>query len=74
MVYPLPEKLIKDFAQKVDKIYVIEELEPFIENHVRKIGIPAVGKVQFPIIGEITSQLIKEVVLGENGAKLDEGI
>ena len=39
MVYPLPEKLIRDFAAKVKKLYVVEELDPFIEEQMRAMGI-----------------------------------
>jgi indolepyruvate ferredoxin oxidoreductase alpha subunit len=47
MVYPLPEKLIKDFAQGKDEIYVIEELDPIIENHCKQLGIQVHGKDTF---------------------------
>lgn len=47
MVYPLPEKLICDFAAKVDKLYVIEELDDFIEAHCRKLGLKPIGKEIF---------------------------
>ena len=43
-VYPLPEKLIKDFASSVEKVYVIEELDPIIETHCKNIGVEVVGK------------------------------
>ena len=49
MVNPLPEKLIKDFAAKVEKLYIIEELDPIIENHVRKLGISCIGKELFTL-------------------------
>ncbi len=65
MVFPLPEKLIRDFAANVEKLYVIEELDPFIENHVKRLGIPVEGKSLMPIMGEITASLIREKILGE---------
>jgi len=65
MVYPLPEKLIRDFAEKVDKLYVIEELEPFIENQLKKMGISVTGKEIFPVIGELSAQIISEKILGK---------
>jgi len=65
MVYPLPEKLIRDFAEKVDKLYVIEELEPFIENQIKKMGISVTGKEIFPVIGELSAQIISEKILGK---------
>jgi indolepyruvate ferredoxin oxidoreductase alpha subunit len=64
MIYPLPEKLIAEFAKEVDTLYIIEELEPFIENQVRKMGIKAVGKDLLPVVGELSAQIIRERVLG----------
>lgn len=60
MVYPLPEKLILDFAAKVDKVVVLEELDPFIENHVRRLGVKVSGKDVFPICGEFSQNLVRE--------------
>lgn len=54
MPNPLPVKLIKDFAAKVKKLYVIEELDPIIENHVRALGLEVVGKELFSILGEFS--------------------
>ncbi len=64
MVYPLPKKLIKDFAAKCDKVYVIEELDPFIENFCRQIGVDVIGKDVFTLLGEYTPAMIKKQVLG----------
>ncbi len=64
MVYPLPEKLIRDFAARVDKLYVIEELDPVLETHIKALGIEVEGKSIMPIIGEITAQMIREKILG----------
>lgn len=58
MPYPLPVKLIKDFASKVKTLYVIEELDPFIENHVKSLGIECVGKEKFSILGEFSQSTI----------------
>ncbi len=60
MVYPLPEKLILDFAAKVDKVAVLEELDPFIENHVRRLGVKVSGKDVFPVCGEFSQNLVRE--------------
>ena len=68
-VYPLPEKLIKDFAAKCDKVFVIEELDPFIEEHCREIGIDVIGKEAFTLLGEYTPSMIKKAVLGEGSAE-----
>ncbi len=58
MPNPLPDKLIRDFAGKVKRLYVIEELDPVIENHVRSLGIAVVGKEKFSPIGEFSQQTI----------------
>ena len=60
MINPLPEKLIKDFAQKVDKVIVLEELEPIIENHCKQLGIKVAGKDTFPICGEFSQNLVRK--------------
>ncbi len=65
LINPLPEKLIKDFAAQVKKLYVIEELDDVIETHCRKIGLSPVGKELFTFIGEYSQSLIKEKLLGE---------
>ena len=65
MVYPLPTTKIIEFAKNHDVIYVIEELDPFIEEHVRTLGITNVkGKNEFTLLGEYTPAMIKKVVLG----------
>ena len=77
MVYPLPEKKIKDFCAKYDKVYVIEELDPIIENHCKAIGASVTGKEVFTLLGEYTPSMIKEAVLGEKTADVltvDEAI
>ena len=72
MVYPLPEKLIKEFASQVETLYVIEELEPFIENQCRIMGLKVTGKDKLPVIGEYSAGLIKEKLLGETIEKLND--
>ena len=58
MPNPLPVETIKDFASKVKKLYVIEELDPIIENHVKSLGIEVVGKELFSILGEFSQKTI----------------
>lgn len=60
MINPLPEKLIKDFAQKVDKVIVLEELDPIIENHCKQLGIKVACKDTFPICGEFSQNLVRK--------------
>ena len=66
MVYPLPKKLIEEFAKKVDKLYIFEELEPVIEEQVKAWGIECIGKEIFTRQGEYSANLLREKVLGQN--------
>lgn len=68
MVWPLPEKLIRDFAAKVDKLYVVEELDPFIEEHCKALGLDVIGKEVFTLLGEYTPAMIAKEILGEDPA------
>ncbi len=77
MVCPLPEKLIRDFASKVDKLYVVEELDPIIETHCKALGINVTGKDVFTLLGEYTPAMIKKAILGEDAPEsvsIDEEI
>ena len=66
LVNPLPGKLIEEFAAKVDRLYIFEELEPVIEEQVKAWGIAkAVGKEIFTIQGEYSANLLRERVLGQ---------
>ncbi len=66
MVYPLPVKKIKEFAKNYETVYVIEELDPVIEDHCKSIGVTNVkGKEIFTLLGEYTPNMIKKAVLGE---------
>lgn len=64
MVYPIPDRLISEFAGKVKKLYVIEELEPFFEDQIKKLGIKVTGKELLPVTGEYSAQLLKEKIFG----------
>ena len=77
MVYPLPVELIKNFAKGLDKLYVIEELDPFIEEHCKVNGIDVIGKEVFTMLGEYTPSMIKKAVLNIDPVEcptLDENI
>jgi len=76
MIWPLPEQKIKDFAASVEKLVVVEELESFIENHCRQLGLECVGKDTFSCIGEFSQNLVAEKlgVNTESGTKLDAAI
>ena len=67
MVNPLPEKLIADFAAEVDTLYVVEELEPFLEEQIKALGIKVIGKDRLPVTGELNSSILREKLLGEGG-------
>lgn len=60
MVYPLPERLIRDFAGRVKRVVVLEELDPFIEEHVRLLGIPVIGRDVFPGISEFSQGRVRK--------------
>lgn len=69
-VYPLPEKLIKDFCNECETVYVLEELDDYIETHCRKIGVQVKGKSEFTLLGEYSQGLIRKVILGEETSSL----
>ncbi len=66
VVNPLPKQMIIDFAKKVDKLIIVEELDPIIEEQVKSWGIPCVGKEIFTVQGEYSANLLKKSVLGMN--------
>jgi indolepyruvate ferredoxin oxidoreductase alpha subunit len=66
MVYPLPEELIRTFADKVDTLYIVEELEPVIEEQVKAWGITCTGKELFTRQGEYSANLLKKTILKQN--------
>lgn len=63
---PMPDKKIKEFANKVKKIYVIEENDKFIEDQVKSMGIDVIGKDIFPYTGEMTPDVIRKAIFNEN--------
>ena len=65
MVNPLPKKLIQEFAEKVDTLYIIEELDPVIELQVKAMGIQCTGKEIFTVQGEYSANMIRKAILGE---------
>jgi indolepyruvate ferredoxin oxidoreductase alpha subunit len=73
MVYPLPEKLIREFAANVEKLYVVEELEPFFENQIKAMGIAVIGKELFTVQGEYSVNMVRECIGGEKAEVMDPG-
>ena len=65
MVYPFPEKLIKEFADEVEEVFVVEELDPFIELHVKALGVQCRGKEIIPSFGELNSNIVRRALTGE---------
>ena len=65
MTNPLPVDLIKDFAAKVDKLAVVEELDPIIEDHCRKLGLEVQGKDVLPMVDEFSQNLVAAALGGE---------
>ncbi len=76
MIWPLPEKKIVDFARSVETLVVVEELDGFIETHVRELGLSCKGKEAFPLLGEFSQNLIAEKLGMEKheGKALDEAL
>ncbi|MBO4926172.1 MAG: indolepyruvate ferredoxin oxidoreductase subunit alpha [Clostridia bacterium] len=60
MIWPLPEKKIRDFAAQVQRLIVVEELDPFIENHCRVLGLAVEGKSLFPPLGELSQNIVRD--------------
>lgn len=65
MSYPLPKHMITEFIKKCKKVYVIEELEPIIEEKIKSWGLHVIGKEVIPIIGELSPEIIRKALLNE---------
>lgn len=65
LVWPLSSKVIKDFAARVDRLVVVEELDPFLETEIKAMGVECEGKDLFTLQGEYTARLIKEKLTQE---------
>jgi len=72
MSWPLPDDLIREFASGVEELYVVEELDPFIEDYVKAMGIKAVGKEIIPILGELTPEIVNSALNGIEPVKTVE--
>ena len=70
MANPLPDQMILDFAKKVDRLAVVEELDPIMENHCRALGLDVMGKDMLPVCGEFSQNLIASAF----GKEVPEGI
>lgn len=76
MVWPLPEKKITEFAKSVDLLVVVEELDGFIEDYCRNLGLACAGKANFPCIGELSQNAVAAQLTHEDraGVKLEDAI
>ncbi|MDR1042433.1 MAG: indolepyruvate ferredoxin oxidoreductase subunit alpha, partial [Clostridiales Family XIII bacterium] len=74
MAFPVPRALIQGFASKVEKLYVVEEMDPYLERHVRQLGIACEGKPPIPNYGELNADIIRKAVFGAEGTSLSVGI
>ncbi len=76
MVNPLPEQLIRDFASKVERLVVVEELDPVLETYCKSLGLKVEGKNLFPLEGEFSQNLIAEKlgVVRVQSAQLEEAL
>ena len=79
MVWPLPKQLILDFAAQVKRLIVLEELDPFLEEWIRQLGIQVEGKAIFPIVDELLPERVRQsavkagLLAAENGHGVDVG-
>lgn len=66
MLWPLNEELIKSFASKVDKVIIVEELEPVLETQIKAMGIVCEGKNIIPRRGELSEEILRQILVGQN--------
>jgi len=60
--WPLPEQKIRDFAASVEELYIVEELDPFLETHIKAMGIACHGKDCIPNMGELNTAIVREAI------------
>lgn len=74
LTYPLPMDLIRDFASKVETLYIVEELEGFMEEQIKAAGIPCIGKELISNMYELNPQRLRKAVFGEETPIVDVGV
>ncbi len=74
MCWPLPEKMIREFAGMVDELYVVEELDPFLETHIKAMGIDCRGKECIPNQGELNTSIVRNSIDPDSKAELFEEV
>jgi indolepyruvate ferredoxin oxidoreductase alpha subunit len=70
MVYPFPENLIRLFSEEIDELYIVEELDPFIELHVKAMGVRCTGKEVIPSYGELNPHVVRKAIAGNGSERL----
>ncbi|HWQ77715.1 MAG TPA: indolepyruvate ferredoxin oxidoreductase subunit alpha [Anaerovoracaceae bacterium] len=70
MTFPMPMETVKEFASKVEKLYVIEEMDPYMENHLKMAGIPCIGKAVIPEMDELNTDIVRKAVFGTSAETL----
>jgi indolepyruvate ferredoxin oxidoreductase alpha subunit len=64
MSWPLPKDMIKEFAEGVDRLIVVEELDPFLQDNIKSLGIEVTGKEFIPLVGELNTRIVTESSIG----------
>ncbi len=64
MTFPMPMEKIKEFASRVETLYVIEEMDPYMENHLKMAGIKCIGKELIPEMDELNTDIVRKAVFG----------
>ncbi len=65
LCWPLPDQLLRDFAARCETVYVVEELDDFLEDYCKKLGLSVVGKGKFPRCGELSQRIVRKILKGE---------
>ena len=74
LTYPMPMELIRSFASKVEKLYVVEELDGYMEEQIKAAGIDCIGKELVPAMYELNPQILREAIFGEKAESVDVGV
>lgn len=72
MCWPLPEKMIREFADSVDELIIVEELDPFLELHIKAMGISCKGKELIPGLGELNTAIVRNAIDPDSTVELFE--
>lgn len=70
MTFPMPMEKVKEFASRVETLYVVEEMDPYMENHLKMAGIPCIGKEVIPEMDELNTDIVRKAVFGTSAETL----